>query len=96
MARHDHDGLGYGGLDVSQDEGVVCLLLPDGREAARRWTEPNTPPGRAALARRLAALVQQQQWRELRSGLEATNLYWWHLACLLQYTPVLAGIRQEI
>jgi transposase len=91
-----HEGLGYVGLDVSQDEVVACLLLPDGREAARRWTESNTQPGGEALARRLAALAQQHHLRELRIGLEATNLYWWHLACLLKATPLLAGIRHEI
>ena len=30
--------LGYVGLDVSQAEVVACLLLPDGREAVRRWS----------------------------------------------------------
>jgi transposase len=89
-------GRGYVGLDVSQDEVVACLLLPDGREAVRRWTEPNTQPGGEALARRLAALAQQHQLRELRIGLEATSLYWWHLACLLKETPLLTGIRHEI
>jgi transposase len=89
-------GLGYVGLDVSQDEIVACLLLPDGREAVRRWTEPNTQPGGEALARRLAVLAQQHQLHALRIGLEATNLYWWHLACLLKDTPLLAGVAHEI
>jgi hypothetical protein len=89
-------GLGYVGLDVSQDEVVACLLLPDGREAVRRWTEPNTQPGGEALARRLAVLAQQHQLHALHIGLEATNLYWWHLACLLKDTPVLAGVAHEI
>jgi hypothetical protein len=84
------------GLDVSQDEVVACLLLPDGREAVRRWTEPNTQPGGEALARRPAVLVHQHQLHALRIGLEATNLYWWHLACLLKDTPLLAGVAHEI
>ena len=45
-------GLGYVGLDVSQAEVVACLLLPNGREATRRWVVPNTQPGAEVLAQR--------------------------------------------
>ena len=83
------DGLGYLGLDVSQAEVVACLLLADGCEPVRRWSVPNTQPGGQALATGVAALAAQHGIRRLRIGLEATNLYWWHLACLLQATPLL-------
>jgi transposase len=89
-------GLGYVGLDVSQAEVVACLLLPDGREAIRRWVVPNTHSGAEALALRLAALTQEHQLAGLRLGLEATNLYWWHLACLLRDTPLLCGVAHEV
>jgi transposase len=32
----------------------------------------------------------------VRIGLEATHLYWWHLACLLKDTPLLADVEREI
>jgi transposase len=90
------DGLGYLGLDVSQAEVVACLLFADGREAVRRWSVPNTQSGGEALATRVAALAAQHGVRRLRIGLEATNLYWWHLACLLQTTPLLGGLEREV
>ena len=90
------DGPGYLGLDVSQAEVVACLLLPDGREAVRRWSVPNTQPGGEALATRLAALARPHGLRRVRIGLEATNLYWWHLACLLQTTPLLGELAREV
>ena len=88
--------LGYVGLDVSQAEVVACLLLPDGREAVRRWSVANTQPGAEALAGRLATLAREHHLTGLRIGLEATNLYWWHLACLLRDTPLLAGLVREV
>jgi hypothetical protein len=90
------DPLGYLGLDVSQAEVVACLLLADGREPVRRWSIPNTQPGGEALATRVAALAAQHGIRRLRIGLEATNLYWWHLACLLQATPLLGELEREV
>ena len=88
--------LGYVGLDVSQAEVVACLLLPDGREVGPRWTVPNTAPGAQALAERVAVLVQAHDLRGLRIGLEATGLYWWHLACFLNETPLLTPWQPEV
>jgi transposase len=84
------------GLDVSQTEVVACVLLPDGREATRRWTAANTQPGAEGLAHRLAALAAEHRLAGLRIGLEATGLYWWHLACLLKDTPHLAVVPHEV
>ena len=89
-------GLGCVGLDVSQAEVVACLLLPDGREAVRRWAVANTQSGAEALAARLATLAGEYHLAGLRIGLEATNLYWWHLACLLKDTPLLSGVAHEV
>jgi transposase len=81
---------------VSQAEVVACLLLPDGREAVRRWSVPNTQPGAEALAQRAVLLAAEQQLSGLCMGMEATNLYWWHLACVLRDTPLLAGLWHEV
>ena len=88
--------LGYLGLAVSQAEVVACLLLPDGREVVPRWTVSNTAPGAQALAERVAALAHAHELTRLRIGLEATGLYWWHLACVLNDTPLLAPWQPEV
>ena len=84
------------GLDVSQAEVVACLLLPDGREATRRWTVANSQSGAQALAERVREVATQHNVRRLRIGLEATNLYWWHLACFLAATPLLAELDPAV
>lgn len=89
-------GVGYLGLDVSQAEVTACLLLPDGREAVRRWTVPNSQPGAEALATRVALLAAGQQLVGVSIGMEATGLYWWHLACVLRESPLLAGLWHEV
>jgi len=84
------------GLDISQAEVVVCLLLPDGSEVVPRWTIPNSLPGAEGLAERGQALATAQGIKELRIGLEATGLYWWHLACFLKEAPLLTEVNQSI
>lgn len=88
--------LSYIGLDVSQQEAAVCFLLGDGREPVPRWTAPNSLPGADALTARLAALAREHGVDELRIGMEATGLYWWHLACTLKDAPVLAPYRPRV
>lgn len=84
------------GLDVSQEEVVCCLLLADGEEATPRWSVPNSLPGAQALSERVADLAKQHRLGQLRIGLESTALYWWHLACFLKDTPLLAHLAPEL
>lgn len=88
--------LGYLGLDVGQSEVTVCLLLTDGREAVRRWSVPNTRLGGEALVGRVVELAAQHGLKRLRIGLEATGLYWWPLACLLNDTPLFHDLEHEV
>src|SRR6266487_2722050 len=88
--------LGYLGLDVGQSEVTACLLLVDGREAVRRWSVPNTRLGAEVLVGRVVQLAEQHGLGRLRIGLEATGLYWWPLACLLNDTPLLQGLQPEV
>jgi transposase len=83
------------GLDVSQAEVVACLILPNGQMAAR-WTERNDQPGAESLAERLVSLANQHHFSRVRIALEATSLYWWHLACFLKETPLLATLPHEV
>ncbi len=84
------------GLDVSQAEVVACFLLADGREALPRWKLSNDQPGAEDLAGRLAELVQRHRVQQLLIGMEATNLYWFHLACFLKDTRLLAGVDHQV
>jgi len=84
------------GLDVSQANVVACLLLPDGREVTPRFVVSNNQPGAESLAERLADLAEQHRFGRVRIGLEATSLYWWHLASFLKDTPRLSHLRPEV
>ncbi len=84
------------GLDVSQAEVVACLLLTDGREIVPRFAVPNNQPGALALAERVESLARLHRFGRLRVGLEATSLYWWHLASFLKGTALLAHLSPEV
>src|SRR5437762_12571703 len=84
------------GLDVSQADARVCFLLADGAEPRSRWTIPNTQPGADALSGELARLGQLHQIDQLRIGVEATGLLWWHLAAALKDAPMLAPFAPHI
>ena len=87
---------GYVGLDVGQQEATVCFLLGDGREPVPRWAVPNSLPRAETLGERLAALAREHGVEALRIGMEATALYWWHLACALKDAPALAPYRPQV
>lgn len=87
---------GYVGIDISQGEAVVCFLLADGAEPVPRWAVPNSQPGAEALAAKLATLAQQHGVTELRLAMEATGLYWWHLASFLKDASALGPYRPQV
>ncbi len=80
----------YLGIDVSMAGNVYCPLLQDGTEARRRFTVPNNLPGAEQLVTGILALMERYHLDHLLVGLEATNLYRWHLACFLNSCPQLA------
>ena len=88
--------LAFVGLDVSQLDASVCFLLAAGAEPVPRFTVPNTQPGALALATTLAQLAQTHQIDQLRIGMEATGLLWWHLACTLKDAAALAPFAPRI
>ena len=88
--------LGYVGIDISQDEAVVCFLLADGQEPVPRWGVANSQPGADALVTKLVGLAQAHGVTELRLAMEATGLYWWHLAGVLKDAPALAPYRPQV
>jgi len=90
------DKILYLGIDVSMAENTCCFLLRDGTEAKRRFTVPNNLPGAEQLVREILKLMEQHHLERLLVGLEATNLYWWHLACLFNSSPQLSPFQSEV
>jgi hypothetical protein len=88
--------LAFVGLDVAQDDASVCFLLSDGKEPVPSWSIPNTQPGADALATTLAEFAQSYHVDQLRIGMEATGLLWWHLAVSLKDAPALAPFAPHI
>lgn len=84
------------GIDVAMAENTCCLLLQDGTEARRRFAVPNNLPGAERLAAEVVDLMHRHQLDRLVVGLEATNLYWWHLACFINATPLLAPFQPTV
>src|SRR5215207_1855209 len=88
--------LAYVGLDVAQDSARVCFLLADGEEPRSRWTILNTQSGADGLSTELGRLCILYHVDQLRIGLEATGLLWWHLACALKDASALAPFTPQI
>lgn len=79
------------GTDVSQAVNRTRFFDDQGGEIGRRFESANDLPGSKALvaeAMRCADIIGAQ---EIRWALEATNLFWWHLATYLTTTPELVA-----
>lgn len=88
--------IGYAGLDVSQADVHVCLMRADDDATGTCWTVPNTQTGADALIARLRDRCPQAPITDLRLGVEATGLLWWHLACALVQTPPLQPLPPRL
>ena len=91
-----HSPMAFLGLDISQAEVVACFLLADGSEAVPRWKVSNDQPGAEDLAKRVAELAKRHHVQQLLIGMEATNLYWFHLACFLKDTQILSSLDHQV
>jgi transposase len=86
----------YLGIDVSMAENTCCFLLQDGTEVRRRLTVSNNLPGAEELVEAILRLMEHHHLDRLLVGLEATNLYWWHLACFLNSSPQLSPFQPRV
>jgi transposase len=66
------------GVDVARAEHVVEILSPAGSPAGRLRV-PNSPAGGSQLITWLLDRADHLAASEIRVGMEATNIYWWHL-----------------
>lgn len=71
-------GIMFVGVDVSRDDHTVQFLGADGARLARMRVG-NSPQGGKSLIERLVDAAEDRDCAEIRVGMEATNLYWWHL-----------------
>ena len=82
----------YVGTDISEAMNRTRFLDPGGTEVGRGFSSANDLPGSEALADEAMRRARTIEATEIRWGLEATNLFWWHLATYLTTNPeLLAG-----
>lgn len=86
----------YLGIDVSMAENTCSFLLEDGTEGRRRLTISNNLPGAEELVGEILKLMEHHHLDRLLVGLEATNLYWWHIACFLNSSPQLTPFQPQV
>jgi transposase len=73
----------YVGTDISEAVNRTRFLDPGGTEVGRGFTSANDLPGSEGLAEEVLRRARRIGATEIRWGLEATNLFWWHLATYL-------------
>ncbi len=85
----------YVGTDISEAQNRTRFLDQSGADVGRRLSSANDLPGSEHLAEEALRRARQIGAGEIRWGLEATNLFWWHLATYLTTNPelVAAGLK---
>lgn len=83
------------GTDISEAMNRTRFLDPGETEVGRGFSSANDLPGSEELAEEALRRARQIGATEIRWGLEATNLFWWHLATYLTTHPdlVAAGLK---
>ncbi|MBI2236976.1 MAG: IS110 family transposase, partial [Actinobacteria bacterium] len=79
------------GTDISEAMNRTRFLDPGETEVGRGFSSANDLPGSEELAQEALRRARQIGAREIRWGLEATNLFWWHLATYLTTHPDLVA-----
>jgi transposase len=85
----------YVGTDISEKVNRTRFYDGSGKETAGRLESANDLPGSRRLAREAISRAEGIGAEEILWGLEATNLFWWHLASFLTTHPDLLarGLR---
>jgi transposase len=73
----------YVGTDISEATNRTRLYDTSGDEIGRGVESPNDLPGSEHLVEEVLKRAAKTAATEIRWGMEATNLFWWHLACYL-------------
>lgn len=83
------------GIDIGAENNVVCTMDIHGQTLAR-FTVTNDLAGTEALCARIVSLATDTRKDSVQIGMEATNLYWWHLYQALYESPALAALKPKI
>ena len=81
----------YIGTDISEAINRTRLYDSSGEEVGRGVESANDLPGSQRLAEEALRRAARIGAVEIRWGMEATNLFWWHLACFLSTHPDLVA-----
>jgi transposase len=79
----------YVGTDISERVNRTRFYDGSGEEIGARVQSQNDLPGSTDLAEESLARAKSIGAKEILWGLEATNLFWWHLATFLTTNPEL-------
>jgi transposase len=79
----------YVGTDISEKVNRTRFYDGSGKEIGARLESVNDLPGSRDLAQEAISRAVLSDAKEILWGLEATNLFWWHLATFLTTNPEL-------
>jgi transposase len=80
------------GTDLSEAINRIRFYASSGEQVDRGVESPNDLPGSLHLVKEALARAGKIRPAQIRWGMEATNLFWWHLACLLSmHADLVAG-----
>ncbi len=77
----------YVGTDISEKMNRTRFFDTSGKEVGARVESVNDLPGAHKLAQEALSRAARLDAKEILWGLEATNLFWWHLATFLSTHP---------
>ena len=85
----------YVGVDLGLNNFVVCVVDDQGKQVSGTSTFTNDLVGAERFVDRLLRIAHSTGAKQLKIGMEATNLYWWHLHEYLTHSDVYNRFRQR-
>lgn len=83
------------GIDIGATKNVVEVMNVQG-EPVIRFTVVNDLPGTNVLIEHVIDSADRVGADSVRIGMEATNIYWWHLYQALHADPALVALKPQI
>jgi transposase len=83
------------GIDIGANTNVVRIIDETGDDVCG-FSVSNDLPGTESLVEKLVDVADALPADKVKIGMEATNLYWWHLSQALHDDPQLSALGAEI
>jgi transposase len=83
------------GIDIGADTNVVRIIDDNGDDVCG-FSVSNDLPGTERLVKKVVDAANTLPVDKVKIGMEATNLYWWHLSQALHDDPRLTALETEI